>query len=222
MIEILKDLFFSPFGITLLVFILLMILLFLIKPLRDKKKAEKLIIFLEGKISLPLGTIQIPYKKATFNISRIARGAGLSNVGGSFPVLWSYVETCPKLILGNAESKAFTSGNFLRLPPHSVVSISGFDFLIGSENNETTELLKNILNSEQELTKALANLFQKKFAHLCIAHEFHVLGLMIRRKNVLRYICLSEDIYEDPTILADQIKTITELILKLKIHFETT
>lgn len=198
-----------------------MFILFVLKPLKEKKKYLKFLNYFNAKFFMPLGTIQFSYNKAIFNISRIARGAGIStNVGGSFPVLWSYVESCPKIILGNAESSKYTTGNFLRLPPHKVVSISGFDFLIGSQNEEILDKIKQVLNSEPELAIATSKLFQKNFAHLCIAHEFHILNFLIKRKNVLRYICLSEDVYENPAMLEEQLKTISDLLLKLKIHFE--
>jgi hypothetical protein len=218
--EILSEILLSPFGAVLIFLLVLFAIILVVKPRTEKKKSSLLLSFFHGTFS-PLGTIQFPFAGTIFRISRIARGAGITNVGGSFPVLWAYVKPCPKFIIGNAESKKYTNGNFLILPPYEIVSTEGLDLLIGSKNKELLAYAKSLLSNDKALAQNLSALFQKDFAHITIAHEFHIgAPLFIKRKNVFRYICLPEEIYQTPAILESQLKIISDLISKLGITFE--
>jgi hypothetical protein len=209
---------FLPFGIFVLFFLAVLSLIFVVGPKIQLKRSALLLRHFQGKFIYPGGTLEIPYSGTIFRIMRLSRGAGSNNsVGGSFPTLWTYTSKTPKFILGNALSGKYATGNFLILPPHEVVTLHGFPFLVGSESPELQAQIKTVLNENADLTRRLSRLFEKEFAHLSASTENHLKDFSIQRKPVLRYMTLPEEMYQQPEILEPILQTITDLMEKLGI-----
>ena len=201
-----------------LVFIGCFFILFLyFFPKRNKIKSSKLIDFFSGTISWPLGTVEFCFEKIKYRVSRISKGRALNN-SGTFPFLWTYVESSPKIIVGNVNSRKYTDGQFLWLPPNEEIEVGGNKFLIGSSDIAKIELMRNFV-SDSDISSDFSVLFNKDFEHLTIGSEIHFLGFLPRKKYVLKYTCLPEDIYADPQILIKYLQSIHSLVSKLGLQF---
>lgn len=207
------------FSIETIFFVLLIAFLFFflfVLPRKQEKDSAKLVAHFQGTSLWPLGTVELNFKSSKFWISRLARGGGVGvQTNGSYPVLWTYVDPCPKLIVGHLDSKRFTRGQFLILPPHEQLQIGSRTFLIGSDQTKTIEDLRSWSDSEP-LAAAFSLLFSKPFHHVTISTEIHILGFKPQRKCVLRYTCLPEAIYEDPSQLETYFEALQTIQLNLK------
>lgn len=208
----------NPMTILILFIAIAFIVLFVALPLSMKKKSKKLLDFFNATFHFPLGTIEFKYNSNTFYISREARGGGYTGVSGSFPALWAYVEKYPKFIIGNSQSKKFTRGQFLILPPNELINCAGQELLIGSNDVSFISRIKSdFINSNLEIKE----LFRENFAHLTVAQEIHINGLkLFQKKYVFRYTCLPEEIYQNPTILELRLKTILGIFSQLGLKFD--
>lgn len=210
----------SPFGFITLFFFIFFSLIFIFIPLKYKNKSSKLLIHFKGKFLFPLGTIVFSYRGVTFFISRISRGGGSYGGGGSYPVLWGYVENCPKFIIGNVQSKDYTRGNFLRLPPYEIIQTADREILIGSTDEIFMVDLKNKISHDSKLAQDITSLVKEKFAHLTVSREFHINRKFIQSKNVFRLTSMSEDIYQNPSLLESQLNVIVSLFEVAGIQFK--
>lgn len=194
---------------------------FIVLPLKRQKESRALIDYFKASWSFPLGTIHFNYDGFLFRISRFATGGGTSGIGGSYPVLWCYTSSFQKLMIGNVNSSRYVSAPLLFRAPSQNISIENFEFIIQSPDQILVERVKLILKNDLELSRNLSMLFKAKFAYLKLSTEFHVFGFFIRKKWVLRFIGLSDEIYKNPSLLKTQLTSICSLMKKLDIQRES-
>ncbi len=200
---------FLPLLPIFLIVIFLLIFLWLF-PLRQKSRSAKILKHFNGDFSWPLGDLKIGYAGLQFRISRISRGAGINNsVGGSFPLLWAYVEKTDKFILGNSNSEKYTIGKFLILPPHEKLRIGNLSILAGSTSISLREKVRE-LSRDQGFNKVCSLLFTEEFSHFSISSEIHFCGIIPKKKFVLKYMGLPEKIYSSPEDLESYIQCLKE------------
>lgn len=186
-------------------------------PKKRREKSAKLVSRFQGTTSWLLGTDQISFKKRTFYLSRISQGGGVGiQFGGSYPVLWTYVNEFPKTIVGHAQAKQFTRGRFFVLPPHEDFEVDGRAYFAGSDQKQIVEKIK-LFARQSEVSELFSTLFEKPFHHLSISSEIHFFGIRARKVQVLRYVCLPESIYTAPAQLETYLAHIEFVIGYLKI-----
>lgn len=208
--------------------IALLVTWFFISYYRNRKRVNKLIQYFHGLCSKPMGDALFTYRGYEFRLARIARGGGQTGVGGSYPVLSTYLDSnsgsmtksFSKVLVGHAESGRYTRGRFLILPPHSLEDIAGKKYLFGSDDDRTLDLFKR-RKMEPVLGAVVASLFREKYHHLSIGPEVHVSGLGLRKKRVLSYIGLPEQIYDYPEALLPYLDSLIAFCAFLDISAET-
>ncbi|MBC7693206.1 MAG: hypothetical protein H7222_15685 [Methylotenera sp.] len=214
---------FDPTFIALAIFLTFILVvggLVLILSRKKRKEYEPFIRFFRGKAS-PFGSISFISSDTRFHLDRMASGAGISGGGGSYPMLWTYVNPHFKLIVGNAKSGTYTRGSFLRLPPHEVITLHGVNLLIGASERTFVEAVRSLLLGKPELCEALGQLFERDFGYLTVGTEIHLGGAWVfQKKCVLRHTGLPEKIYEDPSILVAHLETITSFLAEFGVTFE--
>lgn len=199
--------------LSLCFFILFFLLFFGIYPRHNKKRSEKLLDYYQGSFRYPLGDLVIPYENHLFYISRIARGGGINNTpGGSYPLLWAYVEKTPKTFLGHEKSKKYSLGRFFLLPKlQKNLTYQGQNFLLATED---AKIFSKNLNFEE-----VKKLFEKDFQHLTLSSEIHIQNFLPQKKYLLKYTGLSEEIYKTPESLKDHLNKILNLLIQLEVKF---
>lgn len=196
---------------TLCFFILFFILFFGIYPRQSKKRSQKLLDYYKARFQYPLGDVAITYERYPFFISRLSRGGGINNTpAGSYPLLWAYLEATPKLLIGHEQSKDYVLGKFLILPKYQKnIPHKDHQVLIATESTE-------LFSKSLDLTK-LKVLFEKKFQHLTINSEIHILNYWPQKKHVMKYTGIPEDIYQDPELLKTYFDELLIILDQLKI-----
>ena len=218
--DFLSHLIFSLEGFFLFIFALVSVFLFFWIPLQRKKTYKPLLDFFQAKFHLPLGTISFHFLNAKFYISRIAVGSTSIGSQGSYPVLWAIVQKSPEFILGHAESKKYCRLRFSKAQ-EEVLTLGDQHIFLSSTNVQMFDQIKRILTANPQLFGEMLKLFTRDFDHLTVNSERHVKGFKINQLNVLRYIALSEEIYENPEFLKEQLIIISAFFDKLGIKIET-
>jgi hypothetical protein len=191
---------FLPFWICLALTLLGIFFLFVVYPNSQKKHSLKLLNALGADFIFPMGTIKFEYKGRVFFIKRVSAGRR----SGAYPVLWTEVESTPKTIVGNIDSKRFYRGFF----PENVEIINGNVLLASSDL-----IFLNSFKNKVSAIKNISSILDKNFSHIAIDHEWHVEGPFgFRKKCILSYICLSEEIYSEPQIIYPQLDIICNLL----------
>ncbi|GEM_PF-3227576 len=201
---------------------------FFVSYSRSKKRVTKLVEYFQGHCSKPIGDAIFNYRGYEFRIVRIARGGGQTGVGGSYPVLTTYlsansestVNAASKVLVGHAESGQYTRGRFLILPPHFTEDIAGKKYLFGSSDERALELFKR-QKMEPSLEPVVSCLFKEKFNHLSIGPELHVSGMGIRKKRVLSYVGLPEEIYTNPEMIVPYLNSLIDFCAFLNVSPES-
>ena len=207
----------DPLFIGIIVFLaIFVVLFFVLKPLKEKTRSAALLKLLNGKFRFPLGTLEFQFSDFDFSIVSQAIGGGTSHLR-SCPVLVSYLKVpFSKFIIGHSDSKRFTLGQFLILPPSETLMLKNIEILVGSTDSVLIEKAKQLINKDEILRAALEIVFQRNFAHLTISKEIHVGGpFLFHKQHVLRYVCLPVDIYKDAQSIVPYLKTISDFIKKL-------
>lgn len=192
------------------------LILFWLSPLRQKQRSRLLVQYFNGKFHFLLANISFDYLGAKYCISRISSGRGLDGVGGSYPVLWSYVEDYPLIIMGHKNSGKYTRGKFLYLPPTEIIKEKGLEILVGSREAQFIEKFK-LAFADLNFQNDLRELFVKDFHHITISTDWHLSKLQLKKKNVLRFNGLPEEIYQNPELLESQLKSLSRICHKLNI-----
>lgn len=195
--------FLPLFFITFFLVFFLVVL-----PRKAAKRASKIVQYYRGKISWPLGTISLNFSEMRFRISRVGRGGGYSG-GGSYPVMYSYVKSFPKFIIGSESCHKYALGPFLIMPSSKTIEISGRKCLVACSDISVIEKIEK-LKDEPVVARLAAAFFIKDFHHLTISRQFHWRGLFFKRENVLRYTSLPEIVYENPDQLRPFLENLTE------------
>ena len=169
-----------------------------------------------------MGTISFTYRNTLFYISRLARGGGMTGVGGSYSVLYTYLQTSDSFVIGNKNSKKYSNIFFRRLNSE-LFSLAGKNFYISSNDQLCIKKIKDILNVDLDFALKLSSLFEKDYAHFSLSKEFHVAGWgVVKRENVFRYICLSEKNFEDPHILEKQLDIIQDFLQRMSLAYDSS
>ncbi|MFZ3229618.1 MAG: hypothetical protein WA160_05405 [Pseudobdellovibrio sp.] len=177
-----------------------------------------LITFFQGYFSLYSSVITFRFNDVVFYINRIARGGSGASSASTYPVLMTYLKSSPAFVLGNINSKKYCSLSFV-LCTSKTISVDNYKFYFTSKENLFFNKVQTVLRENPKLCSSVFELFKKDFSHISVNSEIHVGGpLLLRKKTVLRYICLSEDIYLNPNILQPQLNTILQLMFKLNLE----
>lgn len=197
--------------LTLCLFVLFIIIFFIILPRQNKKRSQRLLDYYNGKITYPLSLLIIPYENHYFQISRIGQGGGLNNTpSGSYPLIWAYVKKAPKILLGHENSKKYSYKSFFFLPKmQKILKCQEQNLLFATESSQ---IFSKNLNIENVLL-----LFQKDFQHLTICSEIHIQNFLPKKKYLLKYTGLPEEIYQSPELLKSYLEKITSLLAQLEI-----
>lgn len=217
--DFLAHLIFSLEGFFLFIFALVSVFLFFWIPLQRKKTYSPLLDFFKAKFHLPLGTISFHFFNSTFYISRIAVGSISLGSQGSYPVLWASLQKSPEFILGHRESKKYCRLRFSKAQ-EEVLTLGDQHIFLSSSDMQMFDQIKLILTTNPQLFSEMLKLFTRDFDHLTVNSARHIKGFKIKRLNVLRYIALSEEIYEKPEILNEQLIIISAFIDKLGIKIK--
>lgn len=195
-------------------FFLMMVILFVVLPLVRKKRSQVFLDHFHARFLFPLGTIVFSFLGFNFRIHRIAQGGGYLDSLRSFLVLLTYLKPCPRFILGSTRMKNYCPGSFLSLPSIEM-SIEGIDLYVGCEDKN------KLLMFDKKIAQEVVSLFQKDFAHILITPEWHVGGAtFFQKKYVLKYICLSEEINQNPKLLESDLEKIVSLAQKMSFASE--
>lgn len=129
-------------------------------------------------------------------------GAG----GGSYPVLMTKTGTPHRFVAGNSKAKKYYLGSFWKMKVHQL-NLSPELFVASSDVNLTACAVAIIPQIE-----GISKLFEKNFSHLKINQIRYVENfLLFKKRTVMTYIGLPEEIYQDPKILEAYLETILEL-----------
>lgn len=208
---------FLPLFIAVGLFSCFASILFVLLPFARKKRSKKILDHFRGQFSFPLGTISFTYRNTLFYISRLARGGGMTGVGGSYSVLYTYLQSSDSFVIGNEYSNKYSNFFFRRLNSE-LFSLAGGKIYISSNDQLCIKKIKDILSSDLDFALKLSSLFEKDYAHFSLGKEFHVAGWgVVKRKSVFRYICLSEKIFEDPHILENQLDIIQDFLQRMSL-----
>jgi hypothetical protein len=135
-------------------------------------------------------------------------------------VLWAYVQKSPEFILGHRESKKYCRLRFSKAL-EEVLTLDNQHIFLSSTDVQMLDQIKRILTANPQLSSEMLKLFTRDFDHLTVNSERHVKGFKIKQLNVLRYTALSEEIYEKPELLNEQLIIISAFFDKLGIKIET-
>lgn len=171
-----------------------------------KRKSSKLLGHFKASYSF-LGTMTFRYSETTFFLSRLSSGRGINGSGGgSYPVLMTRVGTPHRFVAGNAKAQKYYMGSFRGMKIHSLNNSPEL-FVASSDENLSARAMAIIPQIEN-----INKLFEKNFGHLKIDHVRYIEKFfMIKKRTVLTYVGLSEEVYQDPKKLEEYLDTILEL-----------
>lgn len=171
-----------------------------------KRRSQKILNYFKGTFSF-LGTVKFQYAERTFYLARLSSGRGTDgNGGGSYPVLMTRVGTAHRFVAGNAEAKKYYLGSFRKMEVKHLNLLP--ELFIASSDENLAACAVAIIPQ----IAGVSLLFEKKFSHLKINQIRYVEKFsLFKKRTVMTYIGLSEEIYQDPKILEASLETILEL-----------
>lgn len=118
----------------------------------------------------------------------------------SFPTVWCELKTPHDLLVGHENSLKYV---FLFKPKWQLDRWKGMNPLIGFGPESKWEKVKAWAQSARFL-------FPRDFSHVRVKSEWHLQPLP-RKVTVLRYVAVSEEVYENPQILKELIHELNQL-----------
>jgi hypothetical protein len=171
-----------------------------------KRRSQKLLNYFQGTFS-PLGKIQFHHKGRVFFLSRLSSGRGSDGSGGgSYPVLMTRVKILHRFVAGNAAAIKYYRGSFRNMKVHQLNHSPAL--FVASTDEKLAACALTVLPQFESISK----LFEKNFSHLKVDQVMYVEKFFIfKKRTVLSYIGLPEEIYQDPKLLEPFLETILEL-----------
>lgn len=171
-----------------------------------KRKSSKLIGHFKASYSF-LGTMKFRYSGTTFFLSRLSSGRGINGSGGgSYPVLMTRVGTPHRFVAGNTKAQKYYMGSFRGMKIHSLNNSP--ELFVASSDENLSACAMAIIPQIENVSK----FFEKNFSHLKIDRIRYIEKFfVIKKRTVLTYIGLSEEVYQDPKKLEVYLETILEL-----------
>lgn len=132
----------------------------------------------------------------------------------SYPVIFSTLRSVSgKLFLGHANAQPFAPFWVTKSRCQLINGLS-FASLDSAHSNQLTSLISG------PLVDSLKRIFDREFCHVTIEQEWHLQGLRVAKKTVVRFISVSEDVYVAPQKLEVHLQVLSQLVGALGLEFE--
>lgn len=174
----------------------------------------KLRAYYHGVADGIFGDLEFSYAPMVARISRVSSGRG-----GHF-LLWTYVNSGGRIIIGHPQSARYRNGKFLILPPHKNLNLSSMQVLVGADNPAVIEKIEKNFDSPK-FNDACVCLFNEKFNYLTISSELHFDNFLPSKKWVLRYQPLVSSVFSNPEEMKPYMDAIVEICSVLDVNFQS-